>query len=134
MGLFNIQMPRRLPKIDRMVKELAPEFRAYLGEVGDVLVKETKENLSGKILNKRSGRLYDSIQYSVESEPGSWKLIVGSFGDLKYAPVHEKGLTVRTRSGSTFKMPKRSYLWRAYTDKKQQIKQMLKAFANKVTR
>lgn len=96
------------------------------------------DKLLGQVLNRRTGRLGQSIQTKVTSDATSIVGIVYSAGDVKYAAIHEYGGTVRTRLGTgqgvpkpggqaTFEMPERSYMRSSLADMAQDIKNRLQA-------
>ena len=97
-----------------------------------------KELINGEVLNRRTGRLWKSIQPEVAERLGRVIGIVGT--DVKYAAIHEFGGIIRPRSesgrlafriGDDFvmtsqvEMPRRPFMSRAATERTPQIKRLL---------
>ena len=61
-----------------------------LGTIGSMVTGEIKRNISGRYLNKRTGRLYNSWVWAVKSLANSlWRLTISS--DVEYARIHNFG-------------------------------------------
>jgi phage gpG-like protein len=89
-------------------------------KAGAVVVQETKMNLSGRVLQTRSGRLKNSIAFKMLAASKGWITSVGSITDnVPYAAIHEfGGFAGRNRK---VKIPERSYLRKALADKINEI-------------
>ena len=96
--------------------------------IGKKIVSKTKYNLNGRVLQKRTGKLRNSIKYRLVRISDGLTLIIGS--DVIYAPVHEKGL--RAGRGKGFKMPKRPFLIKAVVDNKEYIRKQLKDLSARI--
>ena len=92
---------------------------------GAAVVARTRMRLSGRVLNRRSGALLNSVTYNIQPSAGAVRILVEAGRGLKYGRIHEFGGTIRPRSPSgllRFKigqnwisarrvvMPKRPYL------------------------
>lgn len=106
-----------------------------------------QDKLLGQVLNRRTGRLGQSIQTKVESSPTSITGIVYSAGDVKYAAIHEFGgrtsphiIEPKTAQALYFNgrfakrvnhpgsnIPERSYMRSSLADMADEIKQRLQA-------
>lgn len=68
-------------RLEQAVYDLAEKLRSHI----------VQDKLLGQVLNRRSGRLGQSIQQKVESTGSSITGTVYSAGDVKYAAIHEFG-------------------------------------------
>src|SRR5262249_49952955 len=110
-----------------------------------------QDKLRGQVLNRRTGRLGQSIQQRVDSTAASVTGVVYSAGDVKYAAIHEicghiagPGIEAKTAKalmlgvggkkvfakwvnwrGAT--MPERSYMRTSLADMKDEIVQKMTA-------
>lgn len=81
-------MPDRVrARLERAVYTLAEKLRSHI----------VRDKLLGQVLNRRSGRLGQSIQQKVESTGTSITGTVYSAGDVKYAAIHEFGGHISAR-------------------------------------
>lgn len=114
-------------KLKATIEELSVFLKNYV----------VNQKLSGQVLNRRTGRLSDSIKSEV-TDSGSE--ITGTIGTniaaVPYAAIHEYGGEVKTRLGTgkgkpkkngkaTFMMPERSYLRSSLADNKDYIIQRI---------
>jgi len=101
-----------------------------LMKIGSMLLKEVQRNLSGRVLHKRTGNLYNCMNFQLALQEQGWKIIVGSTGDVPYDWIHEKGgFAGRNRS---IYLRRRSYLEKAYIDKREQVDRWLHKFLQEV--
>jgi phage gpG-like protein len=71
---------------------LTAALTAKAAELADALADMVKnDNLSGGVLNTRSGALRDSIAASISTDVDGVVASVGSEGDVKYAAIQEYG-------------------------------------------
>jgi len=123
----NPKVPRRLSKA---AVKLSPNLSVAIEDVGKILVKEMKRNVSGKVLNKRSGALFNSIDAEVRTRKGSYSVSI--IPDVPYAAIHEKG--GRTGRGHKTRIPKRSYMKKALDDKRNEVIKIIRRFTSKAFR
>lgn len=100
-----------------------------LGKIGSVVTTEIKRNLSGRILQRRTGRLHDSWEWAVSALNAGWRLVVGS--DVVYARIHEFGGW--TGKNHRTKIKKTRYVSRAIIAKKTFVRRILRDYAAKIT-
>ncbi len=75
-------MPSKVrSSLQRTIVELAEKLRSHIVD----------DKLRGQVLNRRTGRLGQSIQQRVDSSAASITGTVYSAGDVKYAAIHEFG-------------------------------------------
>ena len=75
-------MPEKVrARLERAVYSLAERLRNHI----------IQDKLLGQVLNRRTGRLGQSIQQKVDSSATSITGTVYSAGDVKYAAIHEFG-------------------------------------------
>lgn len=101
-----------------------------LGKVGSAITGEIKRNLSGRILNRRSGRLQDSWKWDIKSHGPRWRLIISS--DVPYARIHNFGGF--TGKGHQTKIRKTRYVDRAVIAKKTQVRRILRDYISTIWR
>ncbi len=94
-----------------------------------MLKKEIRANLSGRVLNTRSGRLRGSWDFRVAAASQGWVLEVGS--SVVYARIHEYG--GMSGPGRSVKTPKRRYVSKALVAKKQAIRALFRDYIAKLT-
>ena len=95
-----------------------------LGKVGEVITGEIKRNLSGRVLKRRSSKLYDSWSWMVSALSSGWELVVGS--DVAYARIHEFGGW--TGRNHATKIKKSRYVSRAVIAKKTHVRRILRDY------
>lgn len=100
-----------------------------LGKVGSAITTEIKRNLSGRILNKRTGKLHDSWAWEVGAKNAGWILAISSEG-VPYARIHEWG--GMTGRGHKTKIKKSRYVSRAVIAKKEQVRRILRDYISKM--
>lgn len=147
-------------------KELIAKFAAMPGRLKDALFRKMhlitsdlrnyiiQDKLSGQVLNKRTGKLQQSIAEAVTSANSDVIGRVFSSGDVKYAAIHEygghtKAHIIEATNGKAlafmmggkqvfFKrvnhpgsnMPERSFMRSSLKDKKPYIETQIQAAAN----
>lgn len=71
--------------------------------------RAAKANLTGTVLNVRTGRLRRSIRSEVKQEEGGWELALRAGGDgaadVKYARIHELGGVIRPTQSRFLAIP-----------------------------
>lgn len=98
----------KCPALQKALKQIGA-LPAELGKIGALLTKEIEQNVSGRILNRRTGNLWKSWQWEVNVKDAGWQLIVGS--DVVYARIHEFG--GMTGRGHKTRIPARYYVSKA---------------------
>ena len=84
-------------KVDRlmsgkMLKDLESGFDPTMEQIGKRLTKRTKYYLNGRVLQKRTGNLRDSINFVTKKIKNGFILFVGSIKpSVIYARIHEEG-------------------------------------------
>lgn len=124
---------KQLLHFGKFIKRFRRGLPAALRKSSRVLKKQVKVNLSGKVLNVRSGRLRNSLEIEERATMGGHQIEIGY--DLKrvvYARIHELGGFAGR--GRTVKIPKRPYLRRALVEKKREIRTILRNFITKLMR
>lgn len=76
-------------RLGAMPARLGAELAREASRLGDELRTAVERNLSGGVLQQRSGRLAASIDLSVEQSGGAVSATLGS--DVPYAAIHEYG-------------------------------------------
>ena len=104
------------------------QLPAKLGQMGFLLTREIERNLSGKILQRRTGRLWSSWTWEVNVANAGWKLIVGS--DCVYARIHEFG--GMTGRGHKTHIPARGYVSSAINKTRREIDDVLNTFVSRI--
>jgi len=95
-----------------------------LAKIGSAVTGEIKKNLSGRILQRRSGDLHDSWIWEINPTTKGWDLVISS--DIIYARIHEFG-GFTGRNYAT-KIKKSRYVTRALLKKKGQIRAILRDY------
>ena len=95
-----------------------------LVEIGKILTVEIKRNLSGRILQRRTGALHGSWDWAISAANAGWRLAIGS--DVVYARIHELGGW--TGKGHRTKIKKSRYVSRAVIAKKSQVRRVLRDY------
>jgi len=115
--------------LDNAVRNLG-KLPVQLNRIGALITKAVKRNLSGRILNKRTGKLHDSWQWQISAENSGWSLTVGS--DVVYARIHNFGGF--TGAGYRTKIRKTRYFDKAILTTKSHIRRLLRDFIVRITR
>lgn len=102
----------------------------HLHVIAKAVVPEVRRNLSGRILQVRTRRLWASWRYHVKRLKDMWVLTMGSRSP--YSRIHDKGGW--TGRGHKTKIPKRSYATKALVAKKPMIRRELKKFTARIVR
>jgi len=103
-------------------------LEAVVARVGKRLRAEVRRNLSGRVLQRRTGTLWRSWDFRKQALSGGWRLVVGS--DVVYARIHEKG--GMAGRGHRTRIPKRRYATKALMSQKDNIRKMFRTFLAKV--
>lgn len=101
-----------------------------LAHVGDLVNKRIKQNLSGRILRKRTGKLHDSWDWEMTAINAGWRLTIGS--DVVYAAIHNFGGW--TGRGHKTKIKKTRYVDRAILASKAKIRSIFRNYMARLTR
>jgi len=83
-------------RLDAMPRAIAANLAREATRLGDALRARVERNLSGAVLQRRSGRLAGSIDVSVEANGGAVGVTLGS--DVPYAAIHEYGGLIPART------------------------------------
>ena len=118
----------RSRKLSRALEELK-KLDKYLGEIGAAVLKEVQRNMEGRILHRRTGTLWKSWGFRLETHDDIHSVIVGSH--CVYSRIHDMGGW--TGRGHRTKIPKRAYARKALVAKKKLIRRKLKDFMAKLT-
>lgn len=82
--------------VGELPQALADRLSQEVERLGGVLRERIERNLSGEVLQRRSGRLLGSVSVEVERVGLGASVTVGS--DLPYAAIHEYGGTLPART------------------------------------
>ena len=99
-----------------------------MAKIGSNVTEEIKRNLSGRVLQKRSGRLHDSWTWNIAASNAGWTVTILSEG-VPYARIHEFGGWTG-RGHQTF-IPARYYVSLAV---QKQVKNIVKLLKNYMAR
>lgn len=83
-------------RLAALPQALGARLAQEMERLGGVLRDRVERNLSGEVLQRRSGRLAGSIAVSVERAGAGATASVGS--DVSYAAIHEYGGTIPART------------------------------------
>lgn len=100
----------------------------YLREIGAAVLKEVQLNMEGRILHRRTGTLWKSWGFRLETHDNMHSVIIGS--RCPYSRIHDMGGW--TGRGHQTKIPKRAYARKALVAKKKLIRRKLKNFLARV--
>ncbi len=133
-----------IPDFDRKIKvwkTLAPKafergLEAGIRAATIVIQARVKNLIDGPVLNRRTGRLWRSIQPEVFKKHGRVVGIVGT--DVKYAAVHEFGAIIRPKKeggrlvfrigdslifAKQVEIPQRPFMSRGFKERRNRVKQ-----------
>lgn len=129
-GSFKIRVTPRRFRSKRLIGSLRKlgGLEAVVHRVGKRLRAEVRRNLSGKILQRRTGKLWSSWDFRKVALSDGWRVVVGS--DVVYARIHEKG--GMAGRGHRTRIPKRRYATRALVAQKDNIRKAFRKFLAKV--
>ncbi|HEY1615134.1 MAG TPA: hypothetical protein VGF97_15725 [Rhizomicrobium sp.] len=96
---------------------LQSELARGLQVQGDGLLARVQANLSGQVLQIRSGALLGSIKAQGDAQAGKITASVGSDGSVPYARIQEYGGRI-TAHNRMIALPERSYLRSALAEKR----------------
>lgn len=120
--------PRKF-KSERMTRVMNAlgELPGLMDSIGEKLTREIKRNLSGRVLNKRSGRLHDSWEWLVEPAERGWRLEVAS--DVVYARIQDLG--GRTGRNYATYIPASQYVQKAL-DRVKPVQKLMRDYITRV--
>ena len=140
---LSIDIKNMGPLADSLARKMPDAFQRalFVGiQAGTIhLSAKIKNLLEGPVLNRRTGRLWRSIQPEVYNRGGTVVGIVGT--DVEYAPVHEFGATIRPKSAGgvlvfkvgdrtvfarEVKIPRRPYVSRAFKEEKSKVFRLIR--------
>ena len=101
-----------------------------LADIGKILTTEIKRNLSGRILQRRTGALHNSWGWEISTASAGWRLAIGS--DVAYARIHELGGW--TGKGHRTKIKKSRYVSRAVITQKTHVRRVLRDYTMRMFR
>ena len=91
-------------RVRRQIPDVARDALHRAGRVG---VRLAQQNASGRVLQRRTGRLAKSVTYTVTLAGGVAELRLRS--DSPYARIHEMGGTIHGRPWLKFQLPDGSW-------------------------
>ncbi len=109
-------------KLTRISRRISPLLENAMKQIGNVLVKETKRNLSGRLLRKRSGRLFNSIKTETHTRGDTIRTRVWS-EDVPYSAIHDRGGRTGRKHRTRIKATR--YMSKTVQDKRRQINAIL---------
>lgn len=121
-GFKSVKLPNALKNLQKIPLQLE--------RIGSLINKRIKLNLSGRLLNKRTGVLHDSWQFEVKAQSIGWRLTIWS--EVAYAAIHNFGGFAGKNHAS--KIKKTRYLDKAVIQTKQQVRALLKKYVVKIWR
>lgn len=134
MDPFSIDIqPKKALHVHQLGEGITPGLKKALTKVGRLVLREAITNVSGRILQARSGRLRSALGMEIAAQGAGWILGVGgSLADVPYLRIHDLG--GQAGRGHKTHIPKRAYLTRSFTAKKQEIREELQAFMAQLMR
>ena len=108
---------------------LGPYVEDMLRKIGRMILSKIQMNMSGRILNKRSGRLFDSWGMNI-APSGQNEIELTISSDSPYAEIHDKGRM--TGRGHKTRIPARYYYSKTPDDVMPRIDNMIKARLDKI--
>lgn len=108
---------------------LGPYVEDMLRKIGLAILSKIQMNMSGRILNKRSGRLFDSWGMNI-APSGQNEIELTISSDSPYAEIHDKG--GMTGRGHKTRIPARYYYSKTPDDVMPRIDNMIKARLDKI--
>ena len=127
-------VPAQPLHLSNMRKAITPGLKRAMISVGALLRRNTKYNLSNRILQVRSNNLRSSVGYEVSKIPAGWRtaLFAGNSRQIRYARVQDKG-GMTGRNHAT-RIPKSGYMTKAVVRSAPRIRELLHKFATRITR
>ena len=111
------------PVLETAIRNLG-KLPTELAKIGTAITSEIKRNLSGRILQRRTGALHDSWNWAISAAQKGWDLVIGS--DVAYAAIHEFGGW--TGKGGRTRIRKTRYVSRAVLKKKTAVRRILRDY------
>lgn len=123
--LYSHNLGRLVRSINTASHRLGPFTEDTLIQLSKKILQKVRRNLSGRVLRKRTGKLYNSWDFTVR--PMGADKIVAVIGSLKdnvpYAEIHDSG--GRTgRNGSTI-IKARKYYTRVFDEDVKQLDRII---------
>ena len=131
---------KQLSSIRESLKRIDPNqqdsvARKMMTKVGAIMERGLKDNLGGKILKRRTGRLASSIGFKVSNKQGNWVAEIGSGARtgkrVSYANILETGGTIRPKKTRYLAIPLKAALTRAGAPRKSSPRDWAKTFIKK---
>jgi phage gpG-like protein len=114
--------PRKNAGLERIRRATSPAIGRALEKIGFEVDKEILKNLSGRVLNVRTGKLRSSWANPgaiTQRITGGWRMTIGS--DVVYARIHELG--GMAGRGHKTRIPRRPYMRPAIISQREKIQQ-----------
>ena len=125
--------PRRSLALARLGQGIRPGLRKALGDVNRVVKKEVYRNLSGRLLQVRSGLLRSSFEWLITRTVTGFILEMGyDLVTVPYARIQALG--GRTGRNYATRIRKTAYLRKALVAKQREIRSIMAAFVVRLAR
>jgi len=108
---------------------LGPYVEDILRKIGLAILSKIQMNMSGRILQKRSGRLFDSWGMNI-APSGQNEIELKISSDSPYGEIHDKG--GMTGRGHKTRIPARYYYSKTPDDVLSRVDNMIKAKLDKI--
>ena len=109
-------------KLGRVTKKMTGNLHKGLTRSGFILEAQIKDHLDNNILQRRTSRLYNSVNAQVNNVAGGLQLKVGP--NVVYAAIHEFGGWAG--KNNRVHIPARPYVFPAWDKKKDEIIAVIK--------
>lgn len=124
-------------EMDRYLISLSTRYDQYidamLHEIGKSLLDAIHRNLNGRILHKRSGRLYSAWDMQVTNESNVHILTVGTLReDVPYSEIQDKG--GKTGRKHTTIIPAREYYSKEADNQSTAINRMIGTYLKRIVK
>lgn len=131
MATFSVKMRPTKMKSKSLLHGISAleHLQGTLDEIGKVVVERAKANVSGRILNVRTGKLRDSLTFKSDAQSKGWKLVIGHEA-VVYAAIHELGGWAGRYRAT--RIPKRMFLRKALVQEKQVVRDLLRGYFKKM--
>ena len=127
--IFSRVEPKKFksPALEAALKNLG-QLPYQMGLIGSLVTDAIRKNSSGRILQRRSGRLEESWEWRLQAIKAGWELVIAS--DAPYARIHEwGGFTGRNHAT---KIKKTRYVTRAVLKQKPRIRRILRDYISRL--
>lgn len=119
--------------LNTMAQRIGPDAKELLESIGKLVDTEIHMNLNGRILQRRSGRLYDAWSYMIDQHGDSFILTVGTLqDDVPYSEIQDKG--GRTGINQSVTIPASEYYSRVPDEQALMIDHMVALFLEKMVK